>query len=44
MDTFDDDCTNNPRKSILEVGVRKAFDGIRFNYKKFVKRGGYYKW
>jgi len=40
----DNDCLNNPRKSILEVGVRKAFDGIRFNYKKFLKRGGYYRW
>jgi len=40
----DDECINNSRKSILDVGIYKAFKGIRFNHKKFIERGGYYKW
>ena len=40
----DDDCTNNPREPIIKVGVYKALQGIRFDPKKFIKRGGIYNW
>ncbi len=40
----DEECINNSRKSILDVGIYKAFDEIRFDYKKFIEREGYYKW
>ncbi len=30
--------------SILQFGVKNAFERIPFNYKKFEKRGGEYKW
>ena len=35
---------NNPSKSILEVGVKKALDAVYFDEKSFEERGGVYDW
>lgn len=40
-------CTNGAKDttySILDIGVKAAFDKSGFDHKMFLKRGGKYKW